>query len=415
MNGYSYIFNTLNFSYFRTSENAGRVIESSLNESNLLEKLPTDLYNKLIQGGFVVDDDYDELEKIRRINDSQVNRKDYFLVVMPTLDCNYKCWYCIQNHTPSKMSLDTFEKLKKHIEYMIDVEGISGLHIDWFGGEPLMYFNEIVYPLSEFAKRKCDEAGIPFGNGATTNAYYINKDMISKFESINFRRFQITIDGLKELHDRVKFIDGCPSAFDHSLAAINGIINEVDSVKMILRINYTHSNLNENIVDQINSIIEPKNRRFVQILPRKVWQENVDKRFDIQPILMRFVKSGYTVEKWSLPIDYLPCYTSKKYYNAINYNGQVVKCTANDDIHKSEFSAWLNDDGTISYDENYIHRYKIKAFENERCLGCKLLPVCMGVCARNYDPDNDVCVLDSMDGNIERDIINMIEREYAIL
>jgi radical SAM domain protein len=147
-------------------------------------------------------------------------------------------------------------------------------------------------------------------------------------------------------------------------------------------------------------------------MPRKVWQEKVDKSFDIQPILMQFIRSGYSVEKWSLPTNHMPCYTCKRYYNAINYNGQLVKCTATDDIHKSEFSGWLNDDGTIFYKDDYLHRYTVKAYENDQCLNCRLLPVCMGVCPRNYDPDVFACSYDSIDGDVERDIINMIEREY---
>lgn len=410
--GFSYWFNSLSFSYFRTSETTGRFLESKLHEHDNLEELPGAVYQKLFSGGFIIPDDIDELECIREANEKAVNSKDYFLVIMPTMDCNYKCWYCIQNHKPSLMGKETLEKLKKHILYMIHKEKISGLHIDWFGGEPLMYFKEIVLPFSMFAKEECDKAGIPFENGATTNAYYITDEIVKYFDLINFKQFQITLDGNKELHDRVKFIEGCPSAFERSLEAIRIILSNLGETTMFLRINYTHSNTTPEIVEQINRIIPPELRSRITVMPRRVWQVEVDKNFNIQPVMIEFLKSGYDVEKWNLSLNHMPCYTCKKYYNAINYNGQVVKCTATDEIHQDVFTNWLNDDGTIHYGDNYLDRYQAKSYENSRCLGCRILPICMGVCPRNFNFDKSGCIYDSIDGMIEDNIIDLIDRAY---
>ena len=50
------------------------------------------------------------------------------------------------------MSKTTLESLKKLIIKVLDREDIDKLMLGWFGGEPLMYFDEIVYPLSVFSK-----------------------------------------------------------------------------------------------------------------------------------------------------------------------------------------------------------------------------------------------------------------------
>lgn len=47
------------------------------------------------------------------------------------------------------------------------------------------------------------------------------------------------------------------------------------------------------------------------------------------------------------------CYVNKKYYNAINYNGNVVKCTACNDIHKDKTKGNLLSNGHIVWDDSF--------------------------------------------------------------
>lgn len=69
----------------------------------------------------------------------------------PTTDCIFNCWYCDQ-HSQHKggMTEDIKNKILKHIEYMVNIDKITGLHLDWFGGEPLIYFNEVMMPISQY-------------------------------------------------------------------------------------------------------------------------------------------------------------------------------------------------------------------------------------------------------------------------
>ena len=46
------------------------------------------------------------------------------------------------------MSPDTMRNIFRYVKYIIDTKNIRQLELDWFGGEPMMYFNDIVYPLS---------------------------------------------------------------------------------------------------------------------------------------------------------------------------------------------------------------------------------------------------------------------------
>lgn len=411
---YSYWFNSLTRSYFRLSNGLGAKIETLLGDIPQLKELSPTMFDKLSSGGFIVDDEVDELSIIRENNETAIHSKDYFLIILPTLNCNFKCWYCIQDHIVSAMTSETQESIKRHIDYMIDVKGITSLHIEWFGGEPFMYFKQVIEPLSRYAIDKCEEKGIPFTNSATTNGYFINAEISQRLNDLNFKHFQITIDGEKEFHDKVKYQTGCTSTFERVLTNINNILETTKDIRIFLRINYTHQTLTHNIIEQVNQIITPSNRSKIVITPKKVWQENVDKNFNntIIEILDRFSASGYRVQRWNPPYRSTPCYASKEYYNAINFNGYVVKCTACNDLYEKEAKGQLMPDGTIKWNNNFDFQYQCKSFENERCLKCNRLPVCMGLCPRDHILGHNHCKNDVIDTTFEMSIVDFIKHEY---
>ena len=58
----------------------------------------------------------------------------------------------------------------------------------------------------------------------------------------------------------------------------------------------------------------------------------------------------------------------------------------------------------------FIKKYKMVFFENKRCLQCKYLPLCMGVCPRdNY---TKACKLENVDFHIEDSLVNYIDTIY---
>ena len=407
---WGYWCNVLTLSYFRLNSSLSRKLEDALEDIENIDYLPKTIYDKLVEGGFVIEDNSDELEKVREYNQRAVEDKNYMMIVLPTLNCNYKCWYCIQDHVPSLMSESTMDKLKRHIDRMVDVEKIESLRIDWFGGEPLMYFDKVVVPISEYAIAKCEEAGIPFMNSATTNGYFLNDKVIKELKHLKFTGFQITLDGERESHNKVKFIKGCDSTFDHVLHNIDAALSHCPELSMNLRINYTHSNLTPEIIEEVNTHISEANRKRVTVAPHKVWQEDVDKEFDINPYMDGFAKSGYNVSRWNPVSNFIPCYVSKKFYNAINPDGKIVKCTACDDIYGENAYGTLKEDGTIEVttDKNY----QARSFENERCLACKQLPLCMGLCPRDHLNGCTHCKEEVVDSTFEQRLLNFLKSNY---
>ncbi len=410
---FSFWYNGAEHTFFRLPLNLGRKIKRMMEFPDAMKQINEPFYHQLIKKGFLVDDDADELAEIRERNEDSIKEKEYFLIILPTLNCNFKCWYCIQDHVPSRMSEDTMYNVKRHIDYMIEKEKIKSIHLEWFGGEPLMFFNKVIEPICTYIKHKCIECNVNYYASATTNGYYLTSGIIDKLIDLKFRSFQITLDGPKKLHDKVKYQANCSSAFVRVLENINNLLSLSENIKILLRINYTAQNLDYVIVDEINKIVSAENRHKITIMPKKVWQEKVDKgRFcDVKKLLHLFHDSGYGVSALDAVMNFIPCYANKKYYNAINYNGDVVKCTACNDLYESEGHGHLKSDGTISWSDNFLDKYKIKTYENGTCLKCKYLPMCMGRCPRDSQSPF-YCKMDCMDNNIEESLIEYINYAY---
>lgn len=89
-----------------------------------------------------------------------------------TNDCNLKCSYCFVTQNPAIMSLETARKGAKWF-----IDQYNGQHIpsiNFFGGEPLMRFDEIIVPIIEEFKSTC-------AFGITTNGVLLDEDKIDYF------------------------------------------------------------------------------------------------------------------------------------------------------------------------------------------------------------------------------------------
>lgn len=412
----TYWFNGMSKEFFILSSSLSNKVEQQINcNIDFLKENSPIFYGKLIQSKFILDKDICETDLIKENYLEAVNSKKYLLVILPTLNCNFSCWYCIQDHVNTKMSDVDIKKIKEHIKKAVFDDKIESLEIQWFGGEPFIYFSDIIKPISEYAIKICKQANIPFSNSATTNGYYLTPQISKDLIKHQFKYFQITLDGVRNIHNRVKYItDRSCSTFDVVLDNINHLLSVSNDIFVTLRLNYNKKNLDLKIINQINENINIGNRYKIDVSFKKLWQEETDtnRAIIIKDLANKFNQNGY---KTNSEIDNgcLSCYTDKKWYNSINFNGDVVKCTANDDLYSKNPPGKLQEDGSIVWRRDYIENYFHIRFENEICLKCKDLPLCMGKCNKNYNENvkSEFVCNQNVDIDFENRIINYIENE----
>ena len=63
----------------------------------------SNLINKLMKLGFINDNDFNEHEFLKINREQYINALEYKTSIIPTFDCNYNCWYCIQKHETVNM------------------------------------------------------------------------------------------------------------------------------------------------------------------------------------------------------------------------------------------------------------------------------------------------------------------------
>lgn len=384
-----YCFNALTSKFFSIEKSQKKVLDKILDHADLyLDNYPS-FKKMLLEGRFLLDDEENEVALICQENACIVDRKDYELIILPTLSCNFSCWYCVQHHKPEYMSEATIQAVCNHLKYMIQIEKITSLSIEWFGGEPLLFFDKVIFPILSYAQRICLEAAIPYTSGITTNGYLINEAKLKKMKEVNLRSFQITLDGVREFHDKTRIAPNC-SSFDKILNNVTMICQVLDNAQITLRVNYDEKNFQPHLlVKEISERIDGQYFPNIEILLRKVWQTPYSKEGyeNIRSFVKMAKDKGIKIAQHTfINASRLRCYACKKYFNSIAPNGGIYKCTARTDYSSVPWGK-LKEDGTIQWlVENFEdHFYGRKNYENDQCLKCKYLPLCMGPCPKKME------------------------------
>ena len=196
------------------------------NDFNELRDIHSEYYHFLIKQGFLVDETLNEFEKVKELSYKIDNDDSCFeLTINPTMNCNFKCWYCYETHIKdSKMDQETIDGTIRFVENVItNQSGLKHFHISFFGGEPLLYFDKVIKPILMSVSKICKNKNISFGSGMTTNGLLIDQEMLNICKQYSLHSFQITLDGNKERHDKVRFISEGRGSFDKIVSNIISI------------------------------------------------------------------------------------------------------------------------------------------------------------------------------------------------
>lgn len=381
---YLYCFNALTRFFFKLKKDKYALLTRILEEpEDSLEHLLPLFYKQLKAGGFIIQDNFNELDFIRKSHLAAVNSSQLSLTILPTMNCNFHCWYCYENHHKSKMSVEVVQAIENYISRQLASNEITSLNLSWFGGEPFLYFHEIMLPLLKFAQKECEKHNKPFGSSSTTNAFLITEDIAKDLKEFSMHSLQITLDGERNYHNTVRH-DRNKSSFDTILNNISNICFANPNVIITLRINYDNKNLEpEKIIRQISEIIPTNIRKQIRFLLRKVWQikpfdGEIEKRVNF---INKLYEEGYSYYfDAELNSGFIPCYASCKNMLLITHDGVVGKCTS-----RSNFTDYaigkITPNGKIEWKKEAINElYSMPFFENKNCLECKQLPICMGEC-----------------------------------
>ena len=405
------IFNALSGALFEVPVELYEEVKKSSDENipNLKEHTKEN-FDLLKKGRFIKNKNLDEYNLLKFRYNKGVFSNVYNLIINPTLECNFNCWYCYEKHTKGKISDKVKNNVLKFVDKLIENK-ISGIDLSWFGGEPLLCFDE-VYEISRDIKNKCEEHNINFSNSVTTNGYLIDEGMIDKLKEIELNRYQITLDGTREIHNKNRFVEEGKGTYDTILKNMDILCQKIPDANITLRINYSNK-IFPGIYEVLENDIPKSIRKQIKVSFHRIWQ-TCSKEEPIGELLqnkyIELEKCGYMFPNEDFQLYRgCVCYADRFNQALINYDGNVFKCTARD-FQPENRAGVLNDKGEIEWNEEEVNRFACFSFDNETCKKCRILPLCMGTCSQKFKENNykfseQMCIL-NIGSSPEQFIIN---------
>lgn len=391
------------------------LIKENITDIDKIGSLHPDLYQVLLDMSMIVDDTVDESELVIEMwRKEDMNSEAFSMTINPTLDCNLQCWYCYEKHSSaSKMSQETLRALCLLMKKKIENESLKIFNINFFGGEPLLYYSEVMRPLLQYAKDLCDKNNKVLNLSATTNGVLLSKEIIADWSGYTTNsplNLQITIDGNRKQHDKVrKTINEEPT---YNLIVKNIKECLFAGCKIMVRFNYTHENANT-FIDVIKdfSDVPLEYRDMLSFAFHQVWQDKPTDFIEqeIETISQYFKDEKFRVEHPS-KISRNRCYADNPNHIVVNYNGHIYNCTARDFTNTNR-EGLLTDDGAIKWETRYYERRKV-VYGNNTCRKCRIFPICHGGCSQNkLEAGNKGCIK----GYTKNDIEKLLEKRISLI
>ena len=298
--------------------------------------------------------------------------------------CNFRCKYCRQNQHNKK---EEFSK-NKCDEF---IKKIKNNIIEWWGGEPLLYWQEILY-LTE-------KLGIDFTHHMTTNGSLLNENIVQFILDHDFI-FKLSHDGplnFLRTYDVLK-----NDKFIHKIYNA-----KIDKQQFYINSVYTNSKIRiSDIVDYFINVFDDRVQimKIEPVIPYNEWSSEYNIELDLQEFSKNLEEDLLYTDIMNHVQEYMMMYRIfvKNYNNPrYRYNPFEAKC-----IDTQNTTLSITFDGIITpcqvWDSNSAGILgSIDDFKNinelppytvstkNRCNNCPVISLCRGTCPYIKESFND--------------------------
>lgn len=361
---------------------------NDFDESQFSEEQKSILYKK----GLIVEDNEDELEKVKYFYNKIVNGTVMNLTILPTRCCNFRCKYCYESFENRTMTKEICDRLIKYVSK--NISAYSGLHVSWFGGEPLVAKDVISY-LSESFMAICRKAKKTYTANITTNGYLLDYEYFSKLLKYHVLKFQVTLDGVQSEHDNNRVLCDGSGTFQRIIDNIINIKNLCKSGRFtfVIRTNFNKKSINEipEYINFLENALDNDSRfslfvRTVSYLGGgdEVFNNNQDNITGYKERHQIFESVSNTLNTLDLSTNYnmlqrgqCVCYASVHNHMVIDVDGLIRKCTCNLDDNEKNKLGYIDNNGQLIINYALYNSWIGKFTENAKCLKCNFLPICL--------------------------------------
>lgn len=407
--------------YFVLDVNTGAVhvvdelVYDILDDDKLKEKV--DIINEL-KGKYdeeEISEAYDEIQELvkeevlyspdqyEEIAHSSMDDRDYIKAVCLNIihGCNLRCKYCFadEGEYHGNKGVMSVETAKKAIDYVIKRSGPrKNIEIDLFGGEPTLIMDTIK-EIIKYARDNEAKWNKNIRFTMTTNATLLNDEMM-EFMDKEMGNIILSLDGRKEVNDRVRIKPDGSGSYDDILPNIKKMISKRTKGKTY----YVRGTFTRDNVDFYEDVVSMLNEGFREISiepvvleeghPLAIREEdlpeifdNYDKLYNEMARRKREGKDEFTFYHFNIDLQGGPCVYKRISgcgsgfeYVAITPQGDVYPC--HQFVGKEEYKLGSIFDDT--YDAELGKKFKKAHIYNKpKCRECWARFYCSGGCQAN--------------------------------
>lgn len=384
-----YAYNTLSNALIEIDGESFSILSQFNGKGNEIDcrGLDAELLDALESNNIITDNDEDDFLKYKAsIARLRSQRSSMHLTLAPTMDCCFHCHYCFEKYkTKSYMTPDVMDSIVKHV---LSRPGLENVHITWFGGEPLMALSqmELFHDKFSAAWKK------PVLSNIITTGYHIDEDAIRVIKKTGISKMQITLDGMRDTHNKVKNLPSGEDVFEKVLSNIELINDRAPEINIIIRVNLTRDNALE--YEQLLQLFSQrfKGRKNIAPAPAFVLDRGASGTKGKNNLFQHKDRSEYILYLAAKGIDSPYVRYPEPFFNecairndvAISFDpeGYAYKCW--EVIGNKEYAIGrLNEDGMLTdINERILNRqlYAADPIEDPTCSRCRYLPICSGGC-----------------------------------
>ena len=368
---------------------------------------------QLRQGGFLIDDETNELDLLRfRMLQSRYSTKSLGLTIAPTADCNFRCPYCYEKDVlkPDYMTQEVEDAIVKMVEGQ--VKTIASLHVTWYGGEPLMNM-----PTVERLSRKfieiCEKHTIHYSASMISNGYLLTPEIAKLLQELQVSRIQITLDGTAEIHNKRRPLSSGEGTFDTIVKNIEESYEHLNKVSLRINIDKTNAGAANHIVE----LLKDKNLldKATPYLGRVI---ATDDTYDKGSC---FTCGGFSEEEFAFYKEHESggdnfmykypqakgnyCGADALNVHVVAADGGLYKCWM--DVGNKQ-KCWGNLLDQTQANHTHLDYMLYDPTADTNCTKCNLLPICMGGCPDMRLENKERCCLYKF---ALRDFVRVITRQ----
>ncbi|MCH5165261.1 MAG: thioether cross-link-forming SCIFF peptide maturase [Clostridiales bacterium] len=323
-------------------------------------------------------------------------------------NCNLACTYCFADggtYSDERRNM-SFETAKAAIDMLVKSSGNRrNLEVDFFGGEPMLDF-DVVKKTVLYARSLEKSNNKNFRFTITTNAYSLNDEDIEFFNEQMYN-VVISIDGRKQVHDRVRKTVGGKGSFDRVIE------NALRFKKLRKGQYYVRGTFTRNNLDFCEDVLFLNDLGFDQLSIEPVVLKSDNplaiRDEDLTQILAEYDKlaAAYVerrkTDKWfnffhfMIDMDNAPCAAKRLKgcgaggeYVAVAPNGTVYPCHQFDGIESMALGNVCDPDFRLD-DSLRKKFYECSVPTKEDCSKCWAKYYCSGGCmANSYKFNGDI-------------------------